>query len=100
MPTILNLGKRTRRFAVFCSAWIAISMLGAEIATAQPYPQKTIRIVTSGAGGGSDFTSRLISQGIAAGLGQSVIVDNRANGGIAGEVVSKAPADGYTLLVS
>ena len=67
-------------------------------ATAQNYPFKTVRIVTAPAGGGNDFAARLIAPGLSENLGQSVIVDNRAGGVIPGEIVSKAPADGYTLL--
>ena len=59
-----------------------------------------MRIVTAGVGGGSDFVSRVIAQAIAGPLGQHVIVDNRPSGVIPGEVVSKAAADGYTLLVA
>ena len=43
--------------------------------------------------------ARLIAQGISGPLGQPVIVDNRASGIIPGEIVAKAPPDGYTLLV-
>jgi tripartite-type tricarboxylate transporter receptor subunit TctC len=57
-----------------------------------------VRIVTSGAGGGADFSSRLIAQGITGALGQQVIVDNRG-GVIPMELVSKSPPDGYTLLL-
>lgn len=64
----------------------------------QAYPVKPIRIVTSLAGGGNDFKSRLIAQGIAEPLGQPVIVDNRATFATI-ETVMKAPPDGYTLLV-
>src|SRR5262245_38723055 len=67
---------------------------------AQTYPQKTVRIVTAGVGGGSDFVSRVIAQAISGPLGQQVIVDNRPSGTIPGEVVSKAAPDGYTLLVA
>jgi tripartite-type tricarboxylate transporter receptor subunit TctC len=66
--------------------------------SAQPYPNKPVRILTSDPGGGSDFSARLVAQGMSPTLGQQVIVDNRAGGGIAGETVSKAPPDGYTLL--
>ncbi len=66
--------------------------------SAENYPIKPIRIVTAQAGGGSDVVLRLIAPGLAAGLGQQVIVDNR--GIIAAEVVARAPADGYTLLFS
>src|SRR5262245_7023344 len=67
---------------------------------AQTYPQKPVRIITAGVGGGSDFVSRVIAQAIAGPLGQQVIVDNRPSGVIPGEVVSKAAPDGYTLLVA
>jgi tripartite-type tricarboxylate transporter receptor subunit TctC len=72
----------------------------AQVACAQDYPSKTVRIVTSGAGSGGDFTARIIAQGVAPALGQSVIVDNRAGSLIASETASKAPPDGYTLLVN
>ncbi len=64
----------------------------------QVFPTKPIRIVVGGAGGGGDFVARLIAQGLPASLGQQVIVVNYPSGFIPGETVSKAPADGYTLL--
>ncbi len=64
------------------------------------YPYKPIRIVTSAVGGGSDFVSRLIAQGISGPLGQQVIVENRAGGVIPGDVVVKSLPDGYTLLLT
>ena len=75
------------------------------VATAAPvsgqgYPNKPVRIVTSGAGGNSDFAARIIAQGISGPLGQPVVIDNRGGGVVPIEVVSKAPPDGYTLLVT
>src|SRR5262245_32645287 len=67
--------------------------------TGQDYPNKPIRIVTAAAGGGSDGTARQIAQGITSPLGQPVIVDNRQSI-LTGEIASKAPPDGYTLLVN
>src|SRR5262249_7972396 len=64
----------------------------------QAYPTKTVRIVTAGIGGGSDFTSRLIAQGITGSLTQPVIVENRPSN-LTGEIVAKAAPDGYTLLL-
>ena len=87
------------RFAVE-TFWIGLMVLGAGVVSGQDYPNKPIRIVTGGAGGGSDFTSRQIAQGISGSLGQPVVVDNRASGVIAGEIVSKAPPDGYNLTVA
>ena len=66
---------------------------------AQDYPNKPIRIVTSEAGGGNDIQARLIAQGLSGALGEQVFVENRPSGVIPGEVVSKAPPNGYTLLL-
>ncbi len=68
------------------------------VACGQSYPAKPIRIVTSNAGSGNDLVARILAQGVTGPLGQPVIVDNRASAVVAGEVVSRAPADGYTLL--
>ena len=72
----------------------------ASTGTGQDYPNKPIRIVTGGIGGGADYVARLIAQGITGGMGQQVVVDNRPNGVMPGQIVSRAPADGYTLLVA
>ena len=69
---------------------------------AQPYPNKPIRFVVGYPPGGSgDFVTRTVGEAIAAELGQSAVIDNRpgAAGNLASEIVLKAPADGYTLLV-
>ena len=87
------------RFALGASLLFP-SVLAMSVAHAQDYPNKPIRIVTSAAGGGTDFVARQIAEGISGPLGQPVVIDNRAIGAIVGEVVSKAPADGYTLMVS
>ena len=76
------------------------TMLGAGAGFGQDYPNKPVRIVTAEGGGGADFMSRLIAQGLTVSLGQQVVVENRggASGAIAAQAVAKAPADGYTLL--
>jgi tripartite-type tricarboxylate transporter receptor subunit TctC len=66
------------------------------------YPVKTVRILVGFAsGGGIDIAARLYAQRLTEALGQSFIVDNRpgAGGTIASELLAKAPADGYTLLM-
>ena len=78
---------------------LGLTVPGAGMVSGQEYPNKTIRIVTAAAGGGSDFVARLIAQGISGPLGQPVIVDNRQSA-LTGEIVSKAPPDGYALLVA
>jgi tripartite-type tricarboxylate transporter receptor subunit TctC len=76
---------------------LLFSILAAAAASAQNYPSRPIRIVTTPAGGSLDLEARLIAQGISGPLGQQVIVDNRP-GNIMGELVAKAPPDGYTLI--
>jgi tripartite-type tricarboxylate transporter receptor subunit TctC len=76
----------------------AALMILAGAACGQNYPNRSIRIVTSPAGSGIDFQTRLIAQGISGPLGQPVIVENRPSGVIPGQIVAKALPDGYTML--
>jgi tripartite-type tricarboxylate transporter receptor subunit TctC len=67
-----------------------------------PYPSRPIRFICPYVpGGAGDIFTRTIAQKLTESLGQSVVVDNRpgANGGIGTDIVAKAPADGYTLLM-
>ena len=67
------------------------------------YPDRPVRIIVGlPAGGSVDMIARVLSQKFNASLGQPFIVDNRAgaSGQIGMPVVAKAPADGYTLVVS
>ena len=64
----------------------------------QAFPSRPVRIVTSSAGGGSDFAARLIAQGMTERFGQQVIVENRA-GVLSVETAIKAQPDGYTLFL-
>lgn len=82
-----------------CLLAAALAASFAAPAQAQNYPAKPIRIVTSPAGGGNDFPARLIARALTGPLGQQIVVDNRATILIA-DIVAKAPADGYTLLVT
>lgn len=78
---------------------LAIAVLSAG---AQPYPARPIRMIVSNAPAGMpDITARLVAAKLAEGLGQQVIVENRAGAGstIGTAAVVKAPPDGYTLLV-
>ena len=64
------------------------------------YPVKPIRMVVAlAAGGPTDVVARIVAQKLTEQLGQQVVVDNRpgAGGSVAGEMVARAPADGYTL---
>ena len=77
---------------------VGLTALGAVVVHAQDFPNRPIRVITSLPGGGSDFASRLIAQGISGPLGQPVIVENRPSN-LTAEVAMKAQPDGYTLLV-
>lgn len=72
--------------------------------TADParYPTRPIRIIAPfGAGGPADRVARTVGQKMAEGLGQQVLVDNRAgaNGVVGTELAAKSAPDGYTLVV-
>ncbi len=72
-------------------------------AQAQTWPAKTVRVVTPWpAGGLTDIAGRIVFQKISENLGQQFVVDNRggATGTIGAEIVARAPADGYTLMVN
>lgn len=88
---------RTARFVVSRSLLFAALMIAGAAAFGQDYPNKPLRLVTSDAGGAGDFVSRTLAQGLAAALGQQIIIENRpAN---AAEIVARAAPDGYTLLL-
>jgi tripartite-type tricarboxylate transporter receptor subunit TctC len=71
------------------------------LAQATPWPTKPVTIVVPfAAGGGTDIGTRIVAQRLSQLWGQSVLVDNRggAGGNVGLELVSRAKADGYTLL--
>jgi len=88
--------------------FVCILLIGAAAgntatAVAQEYPAKAIRIVVPySPGGGLDVVGRPIAQKLSESFGQPVVIDNRPGGGttIGTTVVAKAPADGYTLLLT
>lgn len=70
---------------------------------AQTWPSKPVRIVTAfAAGSASDIVARLYAQELQTEYGQPFVVENKpgASGFIAAEYVARAPADGYTVLLS
>jgi tripartite-type tricarboxylate transporter receptor subunit TctC len=70
----------------------------ASVASAQDYPTKPVRFMTSGVGNSVDFAARIVAQALSSNWGRQVIVENRGSGPILGQSVAKAPPDGYTVL--
>jgi tripartite-type tricarboxylate transporter receptor subunit TctC len=68
-------------------------------AIAQEYPSKPIRVIV---GPGPDIVARIMGQKFTEAWGQQVVIDPRpaAGGVVAADAVAKAPADGYTFLLS
>lgn len=93
-----------RRLHRICLNFLVLAALAASTgAIAQSYPAKPIRLIVPDATGGSpDQLGRLLAQKLSDSLGQQVIVDNRAGaaGVLAAEIAARAPADGYTLLMT
>src|SRR4051812_47023212 len=82
-------------------ALCGLAVLASAPALAQSdYPKQPIRMLVGFAPGGiSDVLARALAAKVSSQIGQSVIVENRPGAGttIAGELVAKAPPDGYTI---
>lgn len=90
---------RIRR--TLCVSIAALTALNARGVRADAYPSRPIRVVVPfPAGSGVDVVARTVVSRMANGLGQPVIIDNRAGAGgnIGTEAVARASKDGYTLL--
>ena len=90
--TLLN-----RRLAIAAAAALCTGA-----AWAQSFPNKPIRaVVPFAAGSATDQIGRAFAEKMSQTLGQQVVVDNKpgANGMLGADIVAKAPADGYTILI-
>lgn len=93
-----------RRLAVQAiAALCCLSAAGAAVAQQAAWPAKPIRLIVGfPAGGTTDVMARVVAAPLQKALGQTVIVDNKpgASGNLAVSEVSRAPADGYTLMIA
>jgi tripartite-type tricarboxylate transporter receptor subunit TctC len=84
-------------------AVIVVSALVTQIAAAQSWPTRPITLLVAFTPNTTtDYAARAVAQELSKALGQPVVVENRSGGGgvIASSAVAKAPADGYTLLMT
>jgi tripartite-type tricarboxylate transporter receptor subunit TctC len=91
-----------RTLVTIIATGLALALQAGPVA-AQGFPAKPVRMIIGfAAGGTTDLVGRLVAQRLGDSWGQTVVVENRtgASGMIAAEAVAKAPADGYTLLVT
>lgn len=82
---------------------LAVSLgLGTLIASAQTFPNRTIRIIVPATAGSADVFARALAQRLAPALGQPVVVEQKPGAGtnIGNDFVAKAAPDGHTLLIN
>lgn len=93
-----------RRTLCQCSIAALSSLVAfAPGAQAQGFPTKpVVLVVPFPAGGAVDIIGRVVGKPLGEALGQPVVIENRAGAGtiVGASYVSKAAADGYTLLIS
>mgnify|MGYP001559463391 CR=1 FL=1 len=88
---------------LYCVSLSGLTIFPVSGAWAQGYPNRSLRIVVPfSPGGANDNVARVVGQKLSEALGQAVVIDNRPGGAtnVGTEIVAKAPADGYTLLVN
>jgi tripartite-type tricarboxylate transporter receptor subunit TctC len=95
--------KLPRRTLLHLAAGAAMLPAVPQIASAQNYPTRPVRIIVGfPPGGGVDIAARLVGQWLSERLGQSFVAENRpgAASNVATEAVVRAAPDGYTLLLA
>ena len=92
-----------RRRLLLAAALAFLACASAQANTATAWPAKPVKVIVNfPPGGAADQIARAVAQPLQEALKQPVVIENRggANGNLGGEAVARAPADGYTLLMS
>jgi tripartite-type tricarboxylate transporter receptor subunit TctC len=95
----IHTSRRLLLVAAFAACTVAPPWAAAQEAA---YPTRAIRfVVPYPPGGGNDDVARILAEHVSRGMGQPVIVENKAgaSGMVAGEFVSRAAPDGYTIMI-
>ena len=95
--------RTTRRQTLGLLGSLAASSTLPAAAQTSTFPSRPIRLIVPHApGGNSDTFGRILAQNLTERIGQQVVVENRAGAGgtVGSALVSKSPADGYTLVVA
>src|SRR4051812_38741514 len=96
------MGNRPAAAAALAAAALAVVALFPGVATAQTYPDRSVKIIVPiGPAGSYDIVGRLLADQLSRRTGQSFVVENRPGAGaiIGTQAVATAPPDGYTLLI-
>ena len=97
----MNTRSITRRHTLACAA--ALLMVPTVWAQTGSYPSKPITfVVPFAAGSATDTLARALGSSVSEQTGQPVVIENKAgaSGMIAAQAVARAPADGYTVIIS
>jgi tripartite-type tricarboxylate transporter receptor subunit TctC len=92
-----------KRPLLLAALTVAFALRSMEVASAQPYPTRLIKLVVpSPPGGPHEVVVRALAEQMSSALGQPVVVESRpgAAGVIGSKAVAGAPSDGHTLLIS
>src|SRR6478672_12967843 len=97
-------GSRMMTVPVALSLIVALGLVAGstDLASAQAYPQRPIKLVVPfPAGGSNDTAARIVAQGLSSTIGQPVIIENQggAGGTVGARQVATANPAGYTLLM-
>ena len=93
----------TPRTPCLVAALVSGTLVVASSASGQSFPERPIRfIVPYPPGGSTDILARVVAPRMSETWGQPVVIDNRpgATGNIGCDLAAKAPADGYTIVVT